>query len=418
MNMLCYKNQTLALCIFIVLSIFSLSTQASSTFESMFIDPKDGQLDASAFLTENSYGFLPVPIIITDPSVKGGLGLVGLFFHEDDESRTTRQEALRTSDKASKFLFPPSVSFVSGVATGNKSYAGGGGHLGFFKEGTIRYFGFAGAVDVNLDFYGSTGMLNNPDADKILNDYLARNPLDIKTKAIFTVHHVKFKMPALNLFLGPKVSFLESEISINTHGGCSHLPDNACNELSDLLESDVRNIGLGLVGEWDSRTNFFSPQEGYNLQLEYMVYNDALGSDLNYEYFMLKDLNYWKLSERFRTNLRLDWQAAITDDQLPPFVIPSVSLRGAPAMKYQGKRVAVAEAEVIWQINYRWSVSAFAGSGRAAQATKDLSSSPSINTQGLGFRYRMARRYGFDMGLDVAQGPDDTVFYIQAGSAW
>ena len=35
-----------------------------------------------------------------------------------------------------------------------------------------------------------------------------------------------------------------------------------------------------------------------------------------------------------------------------------------------------------------------------------------------GFRYLVAKRYGFEMGLDVAWGPEDTVFYIQGGTAW
>ena len=36
----------------------------------------------------------------------------------------------------------------------------------------------------------------------------------------------------------------------------------------------------------------------------------------------------------------------------------------------------------------------------------------------IGFRYLIAKQYGFNMGIDVARGPEDTVWYIQAGSAW
>ena len=52
-------------------------------FWSQFKDPDDGRLDASSFLADNAYGFLPMPIIITDPAVDGGLGLAGLFFPRD-----------------------------------------------------------------------------------------------------------------------------------------------------------------------------------------------------------------------------------------------------------------------------------------------------------------------------------------------
>ena len=50
-------------------------------FWSQFKDPDDGRFDASNFLADNAYGFLPLPIIITDPAVDGGLGVAGLFFH-------------------------------------------------------------------------------------------------------------------------------------------------------------------------------------------------------------------------------------------------------------------------------------------------------------------------------------------------
>jgi hypothetical protein len=30
----------------------------------------------------------------------------------------------------------------------------------------------------------------------------------------------------------------------------------------------------------------------------------------------------------------------------------------------------------------------------------------------------IAKRYGFEMGLDIARGPEETVFYIQGETAW
>ncbi|OEF88403.1 hypothetical protein [Vibrio splendidus] len=39
-----------------------------------FIDEIDGQLDMGEYLAENAYGFLPVPILITEPAVGYGGG--------------------------------------------------------------------------------------------------------------------------------------------------------------------------------------------------------------------------------------------------------------------------------------------------------------------------------------------------------
>ena len=128
--------------------------------------------------------------------------------------------------------------------------------------------------------------------------------------------------------------------------------------------------------------------------------------------------NYWAVSERFRAGLRIAADYASTSDLLPPFATPAIVLRGIPAMRYQGNAVVAVEAEFTWQIDSRWSVNVFAGGGRAAKELDDLDGQPTLVTKGGGFRYLIARRYGFEMGLDIARGPEDTVFYIQAGTAW
>ncbi len=55
---------------------------AASSVSAMeqFLDPKDGMFDASKWVLDNAVGFMPVPIIITDPAVGAGGGAALLFF--------------------------------------------------------------------------------------------------------------------------------------------------------------------------------------------------------------------------------------------------------------------------------------------------------------------------------------------------
>ena len=99
--------------------VFAGNSALADGFWSQFVDPGDGRLDASAFLADNAYGFLPVPIIITDPAVDGGLGAVGLFFHETDEQKEQRLEALRNEESGAQFLLTPSISAVATTGTGS-----------------------------------------------------------------------------------------------------------------------------------------------------------------------------------------------------------------------------------------------------------------------------------------------------------
>ena len=50
-----------------------------------FFDPEDGQLDLSYFL-ENPRGFLPIPIIVTEPAVGYGGGVAGMFLRPRREA--------------------------------------------------------------------------------------------------------------------------------------------------------------------------------------------------------------------------------------------------------------------------------------------------------------------------------------------
>ena len=73
----CNSNNILS--ISILLLFFSCTFLNAQSFKDLFISKEDGAVDMSEFLNSNT-GFLPVPIIITEPAVGIGGGLAcGLF---------------------------------------------------------------------------------------------------------------------------------------------------------------------------------------------------------------------------------------------------------------------------------------------------------------------------------------------------
>jgi hypothetical protein len=378
-------------------------TQASS---SQFFDALDGQFDASQYLSENAYGFLPVPVIITDPAVDGGLGMIGLFFHESDDEKEERLKAMRSTENASRHLMPPSVSALIGVYTGNDSYFAGGGHMGFFNQGKIRYMGGGGYGNVNLDFYGAGNIEFN-------------RPISLNTSASAVMQTLKFKIANTGFYVGPTHRYIKAEIKPTNVGDLiSGLPPVWEDKLTELFTNEVTSSGAGFAFEYDSRNNFFSPETGLKYELNYLWFDEKIGSDVDYQLTELTALHYFRLAKKWRTAFRVEVNYADTAEILPPYAIPSVSLRGIPSARYQGNSTAVTELELIYELNFRWSINAFAGIGKASNSFSDLNESESLVSKGAGFRYLVARRYGFNMGVDIAKGPEDTVFYIQAGSAW
>ena len=71
-----------------------------------------------------------------------------------------------------------------------------------------------------------------------------------------------------------------------------------------------------------------------------------------------------------------------------------------------------------WNIRSGMGVRGFATRNWDDETLNCSDPSRPVNAWGVGFRYLIARRLGMYMGADIAKGPEDTAFYIQAGSAW
>lgn len=377
-------------------------------FDEFFIDPQDGMLDTSRYLSETPLGFLPVPIIVTEPAVGNGFGLVGVFFHESEEQKKAR---LLESQKRQKPVLPENVSVLAGLATENGTWAGGLAHLGFWFDDRLRYLGAGGYASVNMNFYS-------------LGELPLFRPIELNLEGAALMQELKFRWPETNWFLGARQVYASIDTGFRVGGnleaelpGTQDLVDN----YADLyIGRKSITSGLGLLAEYDSVDSQFNPEEGLNWQAKLTLFDQAFGSDLDYLAWLVKGLNYWRLPDNFLLGVRLQYDGL--DDRgtrrLPPYAYPYIDLRGVPANRYQGQDVAVLEAELGYRIDERWKVSLFSGTGRAANSISEISSAPAINTYGAGFRYLIARRYNFVVGLDYAKGPEDSTLYIRAGSSW
>jgi hypothetical protein len=123
-----------------------------------FKDPEDGQFDASEWLLDRK-GFLPVPIVITEPAVGYGGGIAAVFFRD-----SMRDSASRKGPSGE--TIPPDILGVAAAATSNGTKFGGLGGIASFDDDHWRYRGGAARMSANLDFYGIGGVLGG-DGHKI-----------------------------------------------------------------------------------------------------------------------------------------------------------------------------------------------------------------------------------------------------------
>ncbi|MBB6095230.1 hypothetical protein HNQ60_004120 [Povalibacter uvarum] len=361
-------------------------TAHAETWRELFTDPQDGRFDGSRWLLDRK-GFLPIPVIITEPAVGYGGGVALAFFHRKGPSGAPAGEK--------PDFTPPSVSMVMGAATENGTKIGGLGHLGIWRNNTMRYTGGVAAMDINLTFYGGEDFPR-------LNDGVGYN-----MKGWATFQQLVWKLGSSRIWLGGQLIYLDAETGLDE--------DNAP-PVFDQLNGDVENLGAGLVMLYDSRDNIFTPSRG--LQSEWYVRQHWGSFTQDFDYTEVDGKNRWFLdpTDRWVVGLRLDTN--FTSGDVPFYALPSINQRGIAKGRYQGDAVLTTEAEARYDIDGRWFAVAFAGVGRAADSFGEMDDAESRWAGGVGTRYLISRALGLQVGIDVAKGPEEWAFYLQMGSGW
>lgn len=342
----------------------------------LFFDPEDGAFDVSRLLQKG--GFVPVPIIITEPAVDGGFGLMAQFvtFPDGDPRFATRR-------------------VLGGAKTGNGSWGFGYLQSGHMLDHQIAYKIGVGRGELTVATYpGDSGRALNYTTTYdygIVGSAYWHLPLDPRFAA------------------GPRVNFRRFDTTLDT------------SEIFPKIERDIgRTTTLGAIGfglHFDDRDNPVTPTEGLNGYLDADFYDAAFGSDRDFQLYTAAGYYFRPLTDNLR--LGVMGSLATADSSVPFYLSPAVDLRGVERGRFQGQRAFSTEAEMTRQLSERWALDAFVGYGEAWAGDKSFfSDSGGILTGGGGFRYRIARALGIDAGMDVAFGPDGPILYIQFGGAW
>ena len=349
-----------------------------------FTDPQDGAFDVSTWLLERK-GFLPVPLIISEPAIGYGGGLAALFF------RGTLGEGM-----SSRRLSPPDIYGVMLAGTDNGTRFGGAFGMKTFAQENWRWKGAVGRPDINIDFYGAGGDLGTGDASIAYN-----------LEGWATTQQLMRRIGEGGNFIGGRWIWLDLASRFNGDA----LPPPIAER-----SREATNSGLGLFFEHDSRDNFFTASRGWKGYLESMFYSPDFGGDNRFEMYRAYAFGYLPVREAFVLGGRVDFRAARGD--VPFYQLPYVEMRGIPAARYQDENIALVETEVRWNATPRWAFVGFTGTARSWGTNGNFGDADTASAYGLGVRRLIARRLGMHVGVDVARGPEETAFYIQVGSAW
>ena len=358
------------------------SADAPRTGKARFFDRDDGQLDLSEFL-EQARGFLPIPIVITEPAIGYGGGGAAMFLRP-------RREA------GSEGWARPNISVAGAFATENGTKGGFAADTSRWMNGRLRTLVGAGTGRVNLDFYGL-----GTDASSV--DQKVRYSLDFTG----AVGQVNWQMaPKSPWAVGLRYVYADVEPKLRDDPIFPGLADG----------THVKVSAPTAVLEYDTRDNIFTPTRGVYAETSTLVSRESFGSTDDFERFQQVLMGWVTLPNRVTLAARGNY--AWSSSGTPFFLRPFVFLRGVPAMRFQGEKTASIEGEGRWQFDDRWSAVAFVGTGIAQTRREGFSANEKVASGGVGFRYKLARKFGMDVGMDVAHSPGTTAVYLVVGNSW
>ena len=366
------------------------------SISALFFDEEDHMLDLSAWLM-TAKGFLPTGSLITEPAVGNGIALGLMFLHDSIQNRI-EQTKERNPDGTLKRLPPPSITGLFGFGTENGSWGAGLAHMHVFKEDRMRYLGLLFYNNMNLDFYGSGGGLPLP-----------IDSFSYTLEGGMLLQQMTFRLGESDFFLGGNYRYMNFDATLD-------LPITPPPEFPSLNQT-ITSAGIGLIAEYDSRNSIFTPDSGINAQVVDTIYNEAVGSD--------RDYNILNANLRGWVPVRPDWvlglraDGAFSGGDIPFYMLPRVDLRGISLSRYQGQHTLTTEAELRWDFTPRWSILGFAGMGwTAANDLNDFAIDDGHVAGGTGFRYLISRIFGIRTGIDFAWSEEDFAFYLTTGTAW
>ena len=327
-----------------------------------------------------------LPIPIANPTIGVGLGAMSMYLFQAGQNA------------------PPSSLYLGGFWTDTDSWGGGLGTQTYFSDDRYRLMGFLGYFDVNVEFYG----IGSGAGD-------TGTPTPINQSGPMFVPSFLFRI-ADNLYLGPSYRLMIIETSVDKQG----LPPGHPGLLLPD-ESRIKSSGLGIVLDYDTKDNKFTPRSGSFLEVNTNFSNQAFGSDRDYRQFTIG----YNLYKEIGAEQVLAWRATgcSTGGDVPFYELCMLgsafdSLRGYVAGQYRDEISITTQLEYRRRLYKKLGMVAFGGVGQVAPSLSELTADNILPSVGVGVRFMASEEAQVNLSLDYARGKDSDALYFRIGEAF
>ena len=172
--------------------------------------------------------------------------------------------------------------------------------------------------------------------------------------------------------------------------------------------------GVGVNALWDTRDDRTYPTSGQMLDLLFVPYLDAFGSDYRFVRFRGDLRSFWSTWGRQVIGFRYLFE--LTHGDTPFYVLPYLGganvLRGYFAGKYRDATIQVLEAEYRFHLVWRLGAAVFAGAGQIGPSVGELPSAPLRPSVGGGPRFDMSGGENINLRIDAGWWPGTFGLYV------
>jgi outer membrane protein assembly factor BamA len=287
-----------------------------------------------------------------------------------------------------------STTGIIGFYTQNKQYNLGIGPEIYWKDGTYKLLGQFAYSYFPDKFYGISNNTSKDDEENYTSRLIAINP-SLQKEVI------------PNLYAG--FYYFYGRAGVTDREG----PKLISGENVPGRDGGVVS-GTGLTISWDSRDNNLYPTGGSYHQFRAGSYRSFLGSDFNYDSYML-DLRHYR--HLFSGHILAVQGLFGSMSGNPPFQVMGLKglgtfLRGYYQSRFVDKNVMALQAEYRLPLFWRFGLVGFLGLGQVAGTVKNISIGELKPSTGFGFRFALIPEQKVNLRIDIGIGKDDSSFDI------
>ncbi len=183
-----------------------------------------------------------------------------------------------------------------------------------------------------------------------------------------------------------------------------------------------KTVGAGVSVTYDSRNDAFASTKGTFLQLQLQNFNKAIGSDFQFNSFLLDFRKYCSVFKNkvfaFQVHYLLNDGNQVPLRSLALFGGTN-SIRGFYKGRYRGKQDYYVQSEYRMPVYGRFGAVVFSGLGDVADNVSDYSLHSLKYSVGGGFRFAINKSNRLNIRLDFALGKDGNKgLYLDVGEAF